>query len=323
MATEQKKLNTLGFGFSFFVLAAILAVVFFFLFSENFRAYRSKVTVIFIPRSETASFQSSAISENLVRFPKLLSFYERMLEKNSNLQDQFSGLSKDSRKRMWNRALDVKKDDGSTMINIEVTLKNRAQSALFARQAAHTLFDTASFYYNVKTDADFRIIEGPVTVAVTQSWYWLMLLSVVLGLIISFLLNLAFSNFAYFISGTKVAPEKIGIKKVRDEEYADYATPVQDDDFFRNVAQTSETFEKQHQAPENLPIAAESHDISFDDLSEISPAESIYQDINSREISEPTEEERKMRLNQLLHEMPEPTEEELKKRLNQLLRGEL
>lgn len=318
MEFSLKKINKVRFGFSFFVLAAILSIVFYLLFSENFRAYTSKMTVIFIPKSETSSFNSSAIIENLVRFPKFLSFYDRMLSSNENLADQFSGLSKDGRKKMWNQSLDISKDDGSTMLKIEVTLKNREQSILFAKQTARTLFDTASFYYNIKTDADFRIVDEPTTVAVTQFWYWLILLSISLGLTASFVLNFIFSNSAEFLANSR----NVFAKRMPLSEMQQFHEPKETAPGF--PFKTLGVAEKRHQAPENLPIAAEPYNTAFEDLSEMPPAaENLFQKSEPREIIEPTEEEHKQKLSQLLQETPEPTEEELKQRLNKLLRGEL
>ncbi len=302
MIVNLKKLNINRFGLSFFVLAAILALIFFFFSLENFRTYRSKVTIMFIPKSETLSTHTPYVMENLIRLPKMLSFYERMLRDNSNLSDDFSGKTRDEKKEAWNEALDIKKDDGSSIINIKVSGKDKIQSAELAKQTAHTLFNTASFYYNIKSDADFRIIDGPVTVAVMKFWYWLIPLSVLLGLIVSFLLNLVLSNFSYFFSKTKNTLEMIKSQRGQDEKKF---RPIQKKDVFKAASQVSEVTEKRHQAPENLPVAAEPYQFTPEDLSEIPPAtENLYLENKSREISE-------------------PTEEELKKRLNQLLRGEL
>jgi hypothetical protein len=300
MEFNLKKINKVSFGFSFFILAAILSIVFYLIFSENFRVYTSQMTIMFIPKSETAAFNSSAIMENLVRFPKFLSFYDRLFSLNNNLKDQFSGLSQDSRKKMWNQAMNISKDDGSTMLKIEVTLKNREQSILFAKQTARTLFDTASFYYNIKTDADFRVVDGPVTVAITKSWYWLVLLSIFLGLAVSFILNFIFSNFADSLANSK----NIFIKKTPAQEMQQFSEPETKSS--KIPFETLGVTEKRYQAPPNLPIAPETDQVYSEDLSQIPPA----MDVETAPELKP-------------QEMPEPTDAELKKRLNQLLRGEI
>ena len=290
MPNNQQKFNKFGYrlSFPFFILAVILAITFFLVLADYFRSYRSEITILFIPKSEAASFQSFSIVENLIRFPGFLSFYEKMLGENKNLKDEFAGFSKDSKKKMWNRALDIKKDDGSTMMKIGITLNNRDNSNLFARQTARTLFDTASFYYNIKTDADFRIIDGPVTAPVIRYWYWLALLSVSLGLAASLVLNILFSFFFRLISKAKVGINLKQRKKEAGIEPISKAAAL-----------------KRHQAPANLPIAPEGDLTAPEDLSQVSPAvegtaAEIYKELEPRELSEPTEEELKRRLNQLL-----------------------
>ena len=68
-----------------------------------------------------------------------------------------------------------------------------------SKGTAFTMFNTASFYYNIKNDVDFRIIEGPVVSSHVGHKYFIALASLTLGtvtaLIVSYLFNLLFQAF--------------------------------------------------------------------------------------------------------------------------------
>lgn len=292
--------NRAKLSFPFFVLALILAITFFLVSAGSFQYYRTRISILFIPKSGVLSTHTPYVMENLVRLPRMLSFYERMLRDNGNLTDEFSGKSKDEKKKSWNKALDIKKDGGSSIINIQVTSKNRTQSVELTKQTVRTLFNTASFYYNIKSDADFRIIDGPTTAPALKYWLWLLPSSVLLGFIASFLLNAIFSLLIGVIKRLwqrfQLTKQKPGIlEKVKVEKEASFAFPK------------IKTTIKKSKAPENLPIEEE--------LSSIPPAIGDFETTEGAEVEAPRKSD--------TAELPEPTEEELKKRLNQLLRGEL
>lgn len=301
---EKFIFSNFRFSVSSLILAAILAIAFFVVMAGNFQYYQTQISIIFIPKSETLSAHTPYVMENLVRFPKMLSFYERMLRDNSNLSDEFSGKTKDEKKVAWSKALDIKKDDGSSIINIKVSSKDKTQSSELAKQAARTLFGTASFYYNIKTDADFRIIDGPTTAPATRHWLWIIPLSIFLGLIVAYFSNAILSIIFKIIKdyGKKhlLAPEE-KLKVARENN-------------FSAMFPKFEPVGKRAKAPQNLPAAPLNLPIE-EGLADIPPAIESIKPILENE-AEPKIDEKTIIFT-------EPTEEELKKRLNQLLRGEL
>ncbi|MCX6765860.1 MAG: hypothetical protein NT136_02790 [Candidatus Moranbacteria bacterium] len=302
---EKFKSINIRFSFSFFVLALILGVTFFLLLTGEFRYYRSQVSVLFIPKSEKAAFHTPYILANLVKIPRTLAFYDRLLKDNPELTDQFSGRSKDERKKLWNKTLGIKQENKSTFINIEIMEKDRTQSVQLAEQATRTLIDTASRYYNIKTDIDLRIVEGPITTPILKYWYWLILLSAALGLLSSFLLNVIFSAF---INLARVKKDIFKLPRFERKEENKIAAMEEELVIPGFPAGKEESTARKSKAPENLPVADEIISPPQEELYDIPPA------LNG-EAAEILEEEPK--------EITEPTEEELKKRLNQLLRGEL
>ncbi len=300
----------------YFVVAAIFSAVFFFMLLDYFKAYRSEVSILFIPRSEKAIAQASYISENLIRIPKQLSFYEKILADNKEIVDQFAGKSPDERKNLWNSDLSVKREDGSTIFNISVVSKNRDDSLKLARQTVYSLFDTVSRYYDIKTDVDLRIIDGPVASPYAKNLHWVILISIALGLAVSFLLYFIFYVWDRFI---KIPKARISPKK---EIRLEQELPRQEE-LFPPIPEKTVTAEKKAVAPSNLPTVEDFY-LPYDHEEPFTPEmiEKI-KETQPSEAQEPTEEELKERLKQLVREKNEPTEDELKERLNQLLRGEL
>ncbi len=268
-------------NFSLIALAVILAATFFLLLLGNFKYYKSEISILFIPKNEIFAVHTPYVLENLIHFPQSLAFYEKILKNNKELPDQFAGQSKDGRKTMWNKMLSIKKDDGSSIIAISIVTKDKNQLQAFAEKTARTLIDTASFYYNIKTDADFRIIEEPDTISFLKYWHWLVLISVILGTSAALALNFFFSAL---------------IKVTKNKKYQFQLPRAAEKQAPETFSEKIQAFSKRSATPENLPTAQFEETIPED----IMPEESHYEYEEAEKYSEPTEKELKERLNQLL-----------------------
>lgn len=297
----------------FFVLAAIISATFFLLALEKHKFYQSQVSVLFIPKSEKAALQSEQIVNNLISVSKNLSFYEKILEDNIQIRNLFEGYSKAEQRKLWRKTLKIEAEENSSIINIKIIAGNRLESAQLSFQTAHTLFNTASRYYDIKKDIDLRVVEGPIIDLVIKNWFRLVFLSVLAGIISSFTL-LFLMDVALDI-----------LRKIFREKRL--ALPKETFDFFKfpaiaegkkepekekksgpfSVPAATRTPFKKSAAPKNLPVAA-----GEDWIKE-----------NFQEIYKFDRKKDEGFLAGELRETREPTEEELKERLNQLLRGEL
>jgi len=293
-----------------FALALILAVAFFLLFLDIFKTYNTEISIIFIPQNEKTAEQADQIAENLTIIPTKLSFYERLLRDNKEIEDQFVGLSDDRRKFLWNKAVQVERERESTIIKIEAN--DPLQSQELARQTAFTLFNVMSQYYNIKTDIDFRIIDGPITDAEIKNWLVLLIFSLIIGIVLAFLINIV---SLYLVSlYEKRKSRKAAVKKIS------LSFPKQDLPQKENVKENEPIIPKalpkvakKSQAPANLPV--------IQNLPE--KTEAITKKIYSIGNSETGKMKEAIEKKEEISENKEPTEEELKERLNQLLRGDL
>ena len=291
---EQQK-----FSAYFFILALILSATFCFLFLGNFKSYKSQVTILFIPKNEKIAIQSEQIAQNLMELPRNLSFYEKLLADNESIKDEFVNCTKDKRKKMWNKKLEINREKNSGIIEIGIADDNQFKSEKIAGQTAFTLFNTASRYYDIKNEIDLRIVDGPIASLKIKNWPWLIFLSVLAGTFLSYLITSVFSKVENFFSKAKSG---INLTKPYRQDFSSWTTALRRKSRIKKGNKPEKKPEsapsaKKSQAPSNLPIANEPDTI----LEKVKNNKSVNKIISAEE----------------------PSEEELKKRLNQLLRGEL
>ena len=135
---------------------------------DFFRAYRADVTVLIVARSGMPE-TSSDVAENAAELVRTLAFYDRMLADNDLIDDAFDGSAPDRRKAGWNALVTVERQAESGVLVIEARGDTPEQAKRLAKQTAQSLFAVAGFYYDVKTDIDMRIIDGPLAAYVFRS----------------------------------------------------------------------------------------------------------------------------------------------------------
>lgn len=296
--------------FHFIALSIILAASCWLFLLENFRVYRAEVSILFLPKSELVVAQTGQILENLAELPRQLAFYDRLLE-DGEISDPYGGRNQDERKKLWNKSLHIKQGKKGSVITIGVDLKKRGDSATVSKQIVKTLFASTSRYYDIKKDIDLRVIDGPIISPVIKNLVGLILLSLVLGLILAYLISISLQAVLGFISeiGQKLPQKKASIR--REILFPKLPSIEKNLSFIKKTQPAI----KQHGAPDNLPIATGPYPFDGKSLS--------HQEIAAEEINEPkTIPEDLQSAKADLLENSEPTEEELKRRLNQLIRGE-
>jgi capsular polysaccharide biosynthesis protein len=275
----------------FFVLAVIFSVTFGLLFVGSFKNYKSDISVLIIPKNESASSQTDQIVENLMDITHRLSFYDRVLFDNPEIQDPLIGLSKDERKAGWNKSFLIERLPGSTTLNISVFNADKNEANKIARQMTLSLSEVASRFYNIQTELDFRIIEGPISSSYVRAWQWLVALSILSGSVLAYLFLQLFNIFS-----NKV--EKRAVQSFAKKDY--FSLPAGGLKLFSRENKKTivpQVSVKKAVAPANLPIAED----VIEEETEILPT-----------LEAP-----------VLENTGEPTDEEYRERLNKLLRGEI
>lgn len=282
-----------------FWIVFIVATFAIFITLLNFnRVYQSQTKILIIPKSNLAVKNSNQVIENLSRLPYTLSFYKRMSQENDDVvYDSILELPNYKREIFWNSKIKIKREGKSGVLDIITLDKSRYKAGVLNNQAVKTLLTTASFYYNIKTDIDIRIVDSMITNYSSRiNLFFLSLESLSIGFLITF--------FSFFISF--VLFEKETLPKINHSAlFLKSKKPSFVEKKWISEEKPYTDFSKKANAPENLPVAQNSF-FENTDKAKI-----------SKEETKPLEEKREKDIPIIR----EATPEEVKKRLNQLLSG--
>jgi hypothetical protein len=310
----EKIINQIKLKFSVLPLYLIfIGVLFsasvFFVWLDNSRSYRSEISIFFAPKSDVAAWQSEQIIGNLITYPTKLSFYEQMIKDDENIEDFLIGKNKETKIKVWNEKLESDRELSSSIVVIKYSDSNKEKAEIINRQSVYTLFGIMSRFYDVKEDIDLRIIEGPIVKKQFTNWPWAIIGSIGGGIVFVVLVQSIASILG--IIQQKIISERKLINSVREnlevaqrQSLEKVQKEVVDEKFndhfhFPEVRMAV----KKSAAPDNLPVMEEGE-----------KAEDFDQEI----------EVEKNKVPRLYEESDlEPTEEERRERLNRLLRGEM
>lgn len=328
---DEKQPREKIFSPYFFVIAIIISAVLFLLLLDNFKKYQSEISILVIPKSEKAAADSEHIVENLKILPTTLSFYEKLIRDNDNLKDNFTNLSGKQKKKMWNDDLKVKREEKSSVITITIIKDDPEEARLISKAATANLLNIAGFYYDIKRDIDIRIIEGPIIHSFFNNWFLIILSSIVAGMIVSFLINFVFYLSSSYLKKKRreaklrfkdtISEKSSRIKEESRKSFEEKIVPEKSisvskktegkKDIQHPISQVSS---KKASAPENLPFVDEEY---FRNNIIRANGSNAPKTMLEETPSKQKEEKKEAELQR------EPTQEEFKKRLNQLLRGDL
>lgn len=315
---------------------------------DFFRGYGAEVTVLIVSRTGTAP-ASSDVAEDVAELVRTLAFYDRMLAGSDRIDDAFEGYAPDKRKALWNGTVSVEHPDDSGVLVIRARNDASETAKLLARETAQTMFSVAGFYYDVKTDIDMRIIDGPIVSAVLVRPISFVMTSVLSGFFVTSLFFFLLSVVPRLIAGRKrdisFADTHMAPEKAYPEFSIGEAVPWIDPKKFIPAKPSTLSFQETKEAssvqasrsvahapaPANLPVADdEVPSLSYDDeafpFEFEAPAEASSEE--SEEMFPENQEETRSFTVPKASESgasdvhpEEPTAEEYKRRLNELLSG--
>ncbi len=311
---------------SFFVALFFVTLAALLFWLETFHAYQSEMRVLVV--GKVPETENQAI-ENLIELSKNLSFYERVLAGNDLIEDEFAGQAKDQRKKLWNETVTIQRSEKSGVLVVTARQDTPEKAKRLTEETVQTLFSVASFYYNIKTDIDLRIVDEPIleTVVIHPIKYVLISFGSALGA------TVVFFGFLSFVPSLFGKPEE----QVSPEYPIGASVPFIDPQKFVPARPTMLSFESSHdeqremvsEAKEErmLPgMDAESLPFQFEEVPGVSPEaseqESNFSDLPvtggfvADKVETPQAASGTAPLN-----TNEPTVEEYKRRLNQLLAG--
>lgn len=299
-------------------LAVLAAMVFFIVLINTSRTYKSEVDVIIIPKSEAISKNINQIANDAREIPKTLSFYNQILSENEDIVDEVQELPDYKRKSFWESKIRTKKVDDSSMVKIIVFDGDQERAEDLSYQAGLEIANVMSRYYDIKTEMEIRIADGPIVGYGLGENVFIIISKAVLGGIVASLLVFFINGILKVLGleskskGKEFAAASrnffgAGIKTIKpisfDKKPAGLEKKQPEAEIHPKEKELPD-MAKKASAPENLPIG---------DLSGFENKE-----IKSGEIKE--EEKAEAEKEPIIREA---TPEEVKERLNKLLKGDL
>ncbi len=184
------------------------------------KGFEAETEVMAVPKSLAVSQNMGRIMGDMNRIMHSLSFYDDVLGQ-TGLADPATGLPDVQRKNYWNSVLHTREENNSDIILIKYFSPDGLRAKNISLQSARSLAYEMSRSYNIKTELDVRIIDGPI---VYDSYgnlnFWqLSLRSLILGLaggLLAMILAFIYEKFsvAYesgrLMHGWKKEEKKIG-----------------------------------------------------------------------------------------------------------------
>lgn len=297
---------------TFWVTTIVIAVIAFIIGTNSGKSFIGETSILLIPKSDKAVRNIDQIIANAKEIPKSLSFYNKLVELNPDMEDQASGLADAERKDFWNDKIVLKNTRRSGIIRVNVFSDSQLQAEIISKQVANDISVVMSRYYDTKNDLDIRIIDGPIVYAFKKcSFLVISLYSIILGLLAGTIIYFLVSFMGILVAQRQLA---LRLKNIRFPFAFNNNVPKKPEHLGRektsfnlglskNEAKFQFTPVKKAAAPENLPIGSE---FVMSSLKRTRQAE--------EQAIEKTEEVEKMR---------EATPEEVRERLNKLLHGNL
>ncbi|MDD3497976.1 MAG: hypothetical protein PHH24_00525 [Candidatus Moranbacteria bacterium] len=287
---------------NFFIVALAVAAGIFVVLLDSGK-YFSNIDLLLIPKNEKTAFQIDKIRNNLVH----------IFEKKNERPEA-----------------ELKIRDGDSILSIETESYIGSEAVSQAEKTSQEIINIASIYYNVKNDLDIRIIRGGTRKA-ESGIFIIALASVLIGGLISFCIQIVLNyleNSAYiFLKRKKEAPdtsrgiENMLIKnrsKIENLSGA-FSKGYADEKFPTEKSGVEPVYFKKAAFPQNLPMEISEQSKQSQRIEE---TESVPGNLPFEVMEEPEGSGRYFDEKLPEESSEEPTEEEYKRRLNQLLKGE-
>jgi hypothetical protein len=307
---------------------------------DFFRSYRAEMAVLVVSKTAVSSQDAT---ENAAELVRTLAFYERVLADNDLIDDNFVGYAPDQRKALWNDTVFVKRRAESSVLTVRARGETPEKAKRLAKQTAQTLFATMSFYYNIKTEMDMRVIDGPLVSYTLTSPFLFGATSIVTGFSITLLFFWFLNTVSGFVAERKPKTEKIypefalgeTVPWIDPRKFIPAKPMFSFKNAFPETSGAPEASVSQYvahaPAPANLPIAPIEMELPIADEStlplefETPPQEyeTMFSSNQGELLGFPVRGEHNIQPQSVSPELQrsEPTNEEYKRRLNELLSG--
>ncbi len=146
--------------------------------------YESETTVLILPKNELLAKEIDLIRGNFKQIMQSLAFCDEVAQQNESLSVA-QELPSDKRKEFCNSKLEVSLVEKSAIISVKNFDKDSALARELNSDTVEKLIISAGKYYNIDTDMELRIVDGPIIKQDSfRNGFWLFLESVFWTLVI-------------------------------------------------------------------------------------------------------------------------------------------
>ncbi len=140
------------------------AVLFFAILIFNINknsVYESEINVLVLPKNELLAKETDLIRGNFKQIMQSLAFCDEVAQQNESLS-VMQDLSNYKRKEFCNSKLEVSLVEKTAIISVKNFDKNSTLARELNSDTVEKLIASAGKYYNINTDMELRIIDGPI-----------------------------------------------------------------------------------------------------------------------------------------------------------------
>lgn len=341
----------------FFLLAAVIVFI---ASTANSRTYQANSRILFVPKNEVAARNIGQIVQNAKQIPLSLSFYNKIVEINSSIDDAAMELPDAKRKAYWNSKIETRQVDDSDVVEVSVYDQNQMQTEIISDQVIEGILTVMGNYYGAENGIDMHVIDRPVSREINRIDYakafgFSLPAGIVIGLLASILISSMSKAFESkpIVEKEKIVSKPVPVfqkpslpevpakkmetfekkKDVFDFKVEDEAALVQTKKFGFFGSR-----EKKASAPSNLPVAEE-FDFKVSQTEVVAEKEDLKKEVKADNMAK-EENEFVLDMGGAKKETPanpasaealsapnddhkrEATPEEVKERLNRLLSGD-
>ena len=146
----------------FWITTIVVAVIVFMIGVNQNKAFVGETDILVLSKSDQVSRNLDQVIGDVKEIPHSLSFYNKLLQENPDIEDVAAGLPDAQRKSEWNANLDVRSIKNSGVLKVEFSSPSQLQAEIVSEQTAKDIAVVMSRYYSIQSDLDIRLIDGPI-----------------------------------------------------------------------------------------------------------------------------------------------------------------
>ena len=151
--------------------------------ADSFSTYRSVYTVLVVPAGDGTTLHE--VAENVATLTGTSAVREAYFDALGTETIRYEDLAGKAQADTIGQMTEVTVPSKGSQIVVSGSADNQDDATMYAKVMTDTVVRFAERYYNIRTEAQFRIVEGPVTTKGIGHPVWFVLASIAIGLAVT------------------------------------------------------------------------------------------------------------------------------------------